>query len=98
MRSRIISILKSKYFIAFAAVLIWLMFFERHSFIHQWQINRDLRELKKDKAFYKDEIYKDSLFIEEIKNDLDALERFARERYYMKKDGEDIFIIEENDN
>ncbi len=96
MKQRIISILKNKYFIAFVAVLIWLLFFERHGFIQQWRVNRDIRDLKRNKAFYKEEILKDSMVIEELKGDTDAIERLAREKYFMKKEGEDIFIIEEN--
>ena len=98
MKSRIIAILRNKYFIAFAALIIWLVFFERHSIIQQWRINSTLNELKREKSFYEEEIYKDSLAIDEIKNDTDALERLAREKYYMKKEGEDIFIIEESDD
>ncbi len=94
MRSYILSILKNKFFIAFAAVMVWLIFFEHNSIIHQWRTNRSIRELKKEKAFYKREIYKDSIAIEEIKNDPEALERLAREKYYMKKEGEYIYIIE----
>ena len=95
MRSYILSIISNKYFIAFAAVIIWLLFFERHSVIQQWKVNSGLKELKKDKAFYEKEIYRDSISIEEIKNDPEALERLAREKYYMKKENEVIFIIEE---
>ncbi len=95
MRSYIISILKNKFFIAFVLVMVWLIFFEHHSLIHQWRSGRIIREFKKEKAFYKKQIYQDSLAIEEITNDPDALERLAREKYYMKKEGENIYIIKE---
>ncbi len=98
MRSKIFSIIRNKYFIAFAAVIIWLLFFERHSFVQQWRINKGLREFKKEKAFYEKEIYKDSTAIDEIENDVEALEKLAREKYYMKKEEEDIFIIEETED
>ncbi len=95
MKSKIIAIIKNKYFIAFAVVFVWLLFFERHNLIRQWRTARDIHELKKDKTFYKDEIYKDSLALDKIKSNPDALEKLAREKYFMKKEDEDIFIIEE---
>ncbi len=95
MRTFLLSILKNKFFIAFALVVIWLIFFEHHSIIRQWQTGRVIRDLKKERAFYRDQIYEDSIAIREILDDPEALERLAREKYYMKKEGEYIYIIKE---
>ncbi|MDR4988170.1 MAG: septum formation initiator family protein [Bacteroidales bacterium] len=95
MRHRIPSILRNRYFLAFLLVLVWLVFFDTHNFINQWRMRRQMKELQHERDFYRDEIYRDSLAIEELKNNPDALERYAREKYLMKRDNEDVFIIVE---
>ena len=97
MWKRIPSWIRNKYLLAFIVVLVWLMFFDTHNFMQQWRIRRQLKELRIERDFYKKEIVRDSIAIEELKNDPDALERFAREKYLMKREGEDVYIIVEND-
>jgi cell division protein FtsB len=50
-------------------------------------------ELEDNAAYYKDEIKKDQENIKQLKNS-EQIEKYAREKYYMKKDSEDIYIIE----
>jgi len=88
--------LRNKYLIALLAVLVWLLFFDSHNLIQQWRMQRQLQELRQEREFYLEEIRRDSTAIDELKNDPDALERYARERFLMKKEGEDVFIIVED--
>ena len=46
-----------------------------------------------NKKYYQDEIRKDSENIKKLKNP-DQIEKYAREKYYMKRESEDIYIIE----
>jgi cell division protein FtsB len=50
-------------------------------------------ELEDNAAYYKGEIKKDQEQIKQLKNS-EQIEKYAREKYYMKKDSEDIYIIE----
>ncbi len=88
--------MRNKYLIALLAVLVWLLFFDSHNLIQQWRMQRQLQELRQEREFYLEEIRRDSTAIDELKNDPDALERYARERFLMKKEGEDVFIIVED--
>ena len=88
--------MRNKYLIALLAVLVWLLFFDSHNLIQQWRMQRQLQELRQEREFYLEEIRRDSTAIEELTNDPDALERYARERFLMKKEGEDVFIIVED--
>ena len=54
----------------------------------------EIRELNKEKALYEAEIRRDSILIENLKND-EFLERYAREKYFMQGKGEQIFIVED---
>ncbi len=85
--------LRNKYFLVFLAVLVWLVFFDTHSFIQQWRMRQHLKELRIERNFYIEEIKRDSLAIEELTGDPDALERYAREKYLMKREGEDVYVI-----
>ncbi len=54
----------------------------------------DIRKLNKEKAIYEESIRRDSLLIENLKND-EFLERYAREKYFMQAKGEQVFIVED---
>ncbi len=95
MRFRIPPILRNKYFIASLVVGVWLLFFDKNNMIQQWRLHRQLNELQKDRTFYLDNIALDSTQIRLLQDDPEALERYARETYLMKKEGEDIFIVPE---
>lgn len=93
MLTTILSSLNNKYVVSTAAFLVWLMFFDNNSLIRQSRLSGQLRDLKKQKAFYEEAIGKNREASRELMNDEDLLEKFARERYLMKKDNEDIFVI-----
>jgi len=95
MLEKIPSFLKNKYVLVLIAALVWLMFFDQNNLIQQYRHSRQLRQFEAEKQYYLHEIAHDSLALEKLKNDPDELERYAREKYLMKRENEDIFIIPE---
>jgi cell division protein FtsB len=89
-----ISIFTNKYLLSFSFLVVWVLFFDENDSITQKGRLNDLSILNKKKKYYKSEIEIAKQELSDIQNNDDALEKFARERYMMKKDGEDIFIIE----
>lgn len=80
--------------IAFA---VWMLFFDNNSwFIHN-ELNNEIESLETEKDYYRKEIDKDNKAIKKL-NSKDGLEKFAREEYYMKRENEEIFIIEYEDS
>ena len=77
--------------------LIWIIFFDVNSFLSHYQLNSEINELKEQKKNLEIEIEKDKKLIEYLK-DMDNYEAFAREKYYMKKKNEEIYIIEYTDS
>lgn len=75
------------------AFLVWLTFFDRNNFIAQLRLGRILSEKRAQKEYYQAEITRDSTSLEELMTDTLSLEKFAREKYLMKRDDEDIFLI-----
>lgn len=90
--------LKNKYVIAILAFFIWMMFFDRNSMITQYELTSTLSDYNDQKEYYLTELEKDSTSLHILENDKDALEKFAREKYLMKKDNEDVFLIINEDD
>jgi cell division protein FtsB len=59
----------------------------------QRQLNKQIDELQDNKKYYQEEIKKDNQSIKLLKNQ-DQVEKYAREKYYMKRENEDIYIVE----
>lgn len=89
----ILKIFGSRYVLIFIAFTVWMLFFDTYSFLEHQTINRELEELEENKRFYQEEIKRDQSRIKVLQDD-DFVEKYAREKYYMKKDSEDIYIIE----
>lgn len=89
--------MSNKYVLILLLFLVWMFFFDTNSwFIHK-ELNDDIRDMEDNKEFYQQEIEKDKKFIEKMK-DSNEQEKFAREKYFLKKEGEDIYIIEHQDS
>lgn len=82
----------NKYIIILSAFLIWMFFFDANVQLNK-EFKKEIKELNTTINFYKKEIRKDKNTIMELQDSL-QLEKFAREKYLMKKDNEDIYIIE----
>jgi cell division protein FtsB len=67
------------------------------SYLEHRILNKQLNELEDNKKYYQDEIRRDNENIKLLKNP-DQIEKYAREKYYMKRDSEDIYIIEFEDD
>jgi len=77
--------------------IVWMLFFDTNSYLIHQELNSSIEKLENQKNTYQDEIKKDKVFIEKMK-DSNELEKFAREKYYLKKNNEDIYIIENQDS
>jgi hypothetical protein len=93
MFKKILKIFINKYFLITVAFVVWLGFFDSDSIVSRMGFHQKLNELKQEKKFYLDEIRKDSTLTVKLMNDSLALEKFAREKYLMKKDKEDVYLV-----
>lgn len=71
----------------------WLLFFDTYAFLDHKQINKEIDKLNTNKSYYLDEIHKDEQAIKKLHR-LEDVEKYAREKYYMKRENEDIYIID----
>ena len=93
MKNRLLKLIKSTYGIIIILFIIWMIFFDSNSFIIHNELNNDINELNEQKSYYEKEIAKDNIELQMIQSD-SGLEKYAREKLYMKKDNEEIFLIE----
>lgn len=77
--------------------VIWMLFFDANSFLIHNELNSEMTDLENERDYYKKEIAKDKKAIKGLSTE-EGLERLAREKYYMKKDNEEIYIIEYEDS
>jgi cell division protein FtsB len=86
--------LKNKYVIATIAFAVWIIFFDRNDLITQAGYMSHLHELKDKKEYLQQQIAQTDKNLHELLSNPQKLEKFAREKYLMKKSNEDVYVIE----
>jgi|Wag4MinimDraft_19_1082662.scaffolds.fasta_scaffold01126_2 cell division protein FtsB len=90
-----IHLFKNKYLIATILFMVWMLFFDHNNIFLHLQYRKELNELKADKKYYQEQINLTRKEVDLIKSNPQAMEKVAREQYLMKKDDEDVFVVEE---
>lgn len=88
--------LRNKYFISIAVFCAVMLFLDKNDVFTQLNRTRELRNLRQSKQYYTAKIEAERKELEGLKHNPAMLEKYAREKYLMKRDNEEIFIIEEN--
>ncbi|HEX7847175.1 MAG TPA: septum formation initiator family protein [Chitinophagaceae bacterium] len=87
--------LKNKYFIAFASFAVIMLFLDKNDIFTQMARSKELRELKQSKEFYTRMNEAEQKGLEAFKHNPAAIEKYAREKYLMKRENEDLFLVPE---
>ncbi len=88
---------KNFYFIFTFFFLIWMLFIDANDLITQFKLNQQRKNLESEKAYFQEKIVEVRKEREELLSNDKLLEKFAREKYLMKKPSEDLYIIVEED-
>lgn len=91
-------VLRNKYLVAVLFFITWMTFFDRNNFFAQSERRSELNKLQESKEYFTEQITAERKFSEELKTNAAAIEKLAREKYYMKRDHEDLFIIQPAEN
>ncbi len=87
--------LRNKYIFTVVVFLLWLLFFDKTNVVsHLGELSK-IQTYKHQIQFYEEGIRNVTNQLNQLNTDNLTLEKFAREQYYLKKEGEDIFLIEE---
>jgi cell division protein DivIC len=85
--------LKNKYVFTALCGFLWVAFLDNNNLLSQISWHMELSQIQSEKAYYVTRIKEVKEDYKNLSSDMENLERFARERYFMKKPNEDIFII-----
>ncbi|MEO6812634.1 MAG: septum formation initiator family protein [Ginsengibacter sp.] len=86
-------IFTSKYLITGIAFAVWMMFFDRNDFTLQLKRIRELNRLQESEKVMTRQTAETRNELKLLKTNPATLEKYAREKYLMKKDNEDLFIV-----
>jgi len=84
---------KYKYWLIGLIAITWMTVFDSNNFIELVKLRREVSDLEEKRDYYKAEIISVRREEKELFSNIRNLEKFAREKYLMKKDNEDLFII-----
>jgi cell division protein FtsB len=92
----ILSVFKNKYFLTIITLSVWVIFFDKNDLSTQIELRKEVKQLEEERNYYAHEIAEITSDIRELTTNPKTLEKFAREKYLMKRDNEEIFkIVEE---
>jgi cell division protein FtsB len=94
--SKILPVIRNKYLLSLVVFSVWMVFFDDRDVITtHFRYKSELNKLEESKEYYQQQIDQTRTELAKLQTDPDLLEKYARERYRMKKDNEDLFIIED---
>ncbi|HQQ92916.1 MAG TPA: septum formation initiator family protein [Bacteroidia bacterium] len=88
-----LNLIRNKYLMSVLAMLAWLIFFDKNDVFTQVDLIHKCNKLKLEKEYYQQEIRNNREGLEDLRQNANTLEKFAREKYLMKKDNEDLFVF-----
>lgn len=94
--SRIPTVLKNKYILSILVFAVWMVFFDDRDIITtHFRYKRELSNLENSKEYYEARIAETRIELDKLQSDPVLLEKYAREKYRMKRDNEDLYIVVE---
>ena len=89
--------LKNIFVLILIIFCVWMLFFDAHNWFLHNELNKEIDKLEDEKEYYKSEIEKDKKEIKNLSTE-EGLEKYGREKYKMKKENEEIYLIEYEDS
>jgi len=87
--------LKNKYLLTLAVFIVWMLFFDdRDLYVTVHKQRQELQELKTSKTYFEEQIANSKKQLDQLKVNALTIEKYAREKYLMKRDNEDLFVIQ----
>ncbi len=89
----IVKFITNRYVIIMSIFIVWMVFFDENSWLNHSEFDKEINKLKSEEDYLNSEIKHDKELIDKLENK-EELEKFAREEYHMKKENEEIYLIE----
>lgn len=95
--SKLPGFLRNFYVITLLVFLVWILFLDSNDLVSQYKLSNKLDNLETEKAYYQEKIEEVKKDREELLSNKELLEKFAREKYLMRKKTEDLYVIIETE-
>jgi cell division protein FtsB len=89
----VLMLIKNKYVLTIIGLVVWLVFFDKNDVFTQYELLQKCEKLEKEKEYYLTEIENNKRNLNELRTNKKSLETFAREKYLMKKENEDVYVF-----
>jgi cell division protein DivIC len=93
---KILPVLINRYFLVFVGFLAWMLFFDQRDFFLQRERKAELEKLEAAKKYYQEEINSTKKQLENLQSNPAAVEKYARERYLLRREGEEVYLFEDS--
>jgi len=95
---KVVAVLKNKYLLTVIGLSVWVIFFDKNDLRTQLELRKEVKQLQEERNYYAHEIAEITSDLRDLTTNPKTLEKFAREKYLMKRDNEEIFkIVEEKE-
>ena len=92
---KVTTILTNKYLLAGVFFIVWMLFFDQRDYFQQKASGEELKKLETSTKYFNDEINNTKSQLNNLQNSGTSIEKFARERYLLKREGEEVYIFED---
>ena len=89
----IISFFRNKYILALTVFAVLMLFIDHNDIFNQLNRKQQLNDLLASKKFYQQQIDQTKKNLADLQNNSAALEKYAREKFLLKRDNEDVFVV-----
>jgi hypothetical protein len=93
LRDKVPTWLKNRYALSIVAFTVWMLFFDSNDAFMLYKLRNELNTIEIEKKYFQERIIETRADLDNLLNDNEKLEKFAREKYLMKNNDEDIFVI-----
>jgi cell division protein DivIC len=93
---KLLRLFTNKFLLTGLGFLVWMAYFDQNDWQSISKKKKDLQEIDNNIAYLNDEIARMEKEHYQMTSDPSKLEQYAREQYKMKRDNEDLYIIEAN--
>jgi len=93
---KIIPFVTNRYFVVSLAFVIWMLFFDQRDFFLQRERNAELQKVEAAKKYYQQEIDNTQKQLQNLQSNPVAIEKYARERYLLRREGEEVYLFEDS--
>jgi cell division protein DivIC len=92
---KLLPFVANRYFIVTLGFMVWMLFFDQRDFFQQRERAAELKKLEEAKKYYQKEIERTQKQLDNLQNNKAAIEKYARERYLLRREGEEVYLFED---